>query len=814
VTEPSHNPEPHSQAANNNRVNQAIRTIKKVAPPGYILLFGIILPIVTLSMELYYRICGYSLFDPIPTLWHVFLIACVPAANLWVFIELYKQRYRKWLIPINALAMGIAFFYALLFIPITPIAFLTSWLGIGLLPLSPLLAFIACIIGHFKIKKIAKQQEVSRVARMRWGFITSLVVLVLLQLPLTLTNIGLNQAASGNASTQRNGIALLRSVADKDAMLRACYIRSGRNMDMLSFMLGFWSNHYSTEDARKIYYRVTGESFNSAPRPEPLNSNRGGWFGADWDRELGSESVGGKVKDLWLTSSMLDGSVSAGSKVAYLEWTFVLNNQSQRNREARAHIELPPNAVVSRLTLWVNGEEREAAFAGRGQTREAYSQVVSRQRDPVLVTTAGKDTVMMQMFPVPVNGEMKARIGITVPLQQTDGDKAILRLPYLKESNFLLADYAKHDVWLESNSPLAFNHAEPGEPPISQGVYRVKKSISDETLADPAMHILVETHNIYIPVVAVDTKSNEPQLIRQSVEKLQYQFNHLVLVVDASASMADIKQDVIAALNAIPLDADLQLVIAGDEVEEVTIGTYGGAQKQTLVNALQATKFEGGQDNVPALRRARELASQQPNSAILWVHGPQPVELKSAESLRHDWERDSDGPLLFDLQVVNGRNHIMEKLDGIPKIAKAYRLGAFIDDFKHWLAVLGSGKAIYSYLRQAVDSAHMPDAEEKVSTHIVRLWAYDEIMRLLSQQNHDARSKAIQLATKYQLVTPVSGAVVLENQAQYDQAGLEPVEPGSVPTIPEPETWAMLIIALVLLTAVVRRQGGLGVGRI
>jgi hypothetical protein len=108
----------------------------------------------------------------------------------------------------------------------------------------------------------------------------------------------------------------------------------------------------------------------------------------------------------------------------------------------------------------------------------------------------------------------------------------------------------------------------------------------------------------------------------------------------------------------------------------------------------------------------------------------------------------------------------------------------------------------------------MPAAEEKASAHIVRLWAYDEILRLLSQDNYDARSKAIELATKYQLVTPVSGAVVLESQAQYDQAGLEPVEPGSVPTIPEPETWAMLIIALVLLTAVARRHGRPVVSRI
>jgi len=60
------------------------------------------------------------------------------------------------------------------------------------------------------------------------------------------------------------------------------------------------------------------------------------------------------------------------------------------------------------------------------------------------------------------------------------------------------------------------------------------------------------------------------------------------------------------------------------------------------------------------------------------------------------------------------------------------------------------------------------------------------------------------MATAYQLVTPVSGAVVLETKEQYEAAGLEPVKPGSVPTIPEPETWAMIIVALLIL--VLRRR--------
>jgi hypothetical protein len=57
------------------------------------------------------------------------------------------------------------------------------------------------------------------------------------------------------------------------------------------------------------------------------------------------------------------------------------------------------------------------------------------------------------------------------------------------------------------------------------------------------------------------------------------------------------------------------------------------------------------------------------------------------------------------------------------------------------------------------------------------------------------RAAAVALATRYQLVTPVTGAVVLETAQQYDESRLTPVTPATVPTIPEPHEWALILIA-------------------
>ncbi len=63
-----------------------------------------------------------------------------------------------------------------------------------------------------------------------------------------------------------------------------------------------------------------------------------------------------------------------------------------------------------------------------------------------------------------------------------------------------------------------------------------------------------------------------------------------------------------------------------------------------------------------------------------------------------------------------------------------------------------------------------------------------------------SRAEAVALATRYRLVTPVSGAVVLETKQQYETAQLTPVDQATVPTLPEPHEWALIIIACAALT--------------
>ncbi len=196
--------------------------------------------------------------------------------------------------------------------------------------------------------------------------------------------------------------------------------------------------------------------------------------------------------DLSLASSRIDGSFDPDAALGYLEWTMVFKNTASFQQEARARLALPPGGVVSRLTLWVNGEEREAAFAERGKVQAAYDAVVRTRRDPVLVTTNGGDIVNVQCFPVQPNGEMKIRLGVTAPMQiemtnmsasKEAHSEAWMRLPYFIERNFRVDDNVTHSVWIESKQPLesSSNSLKPEHP--STNLFAVRGALSRVEMA-------------------------------------------------------------------------------------------------------------------------------------------------------------------------------------------------------------------------------------------------------------------------------------------------------------------------------------------
>ena len=761
---------------------------------GLLLFFGVLLPLGTLITEMVTHMCAEVLMDPLPDWIHVVAVAWVPLANLasWAVLRRVPFVLPRWLWLANGVAAGVALFYSILFLPFTPIAAIgVVFYGFGLLPLSPLLSMLAT----WRLRSHLKRRQTECVGHLTWGWGWAmgmpLLALCLVALPAPLTRYWVEHTGAGSEQESLSAIRRLRAFGSEEELLNLCYGRQDRfAIDLLG------RSAPKPDQARQAYYRVYGRPFNASPPPFARFSRRLGMGDEfEWDSALGGDSVAGQLRGLRLTQSRMDGRCNAEDGWAYSEWILEFKNDHERSaREARAQIQLPPGGVVTRLTLWVNGEEREAAFGKREQVRQAYQQVaVVQRRDPVLVTTSGPDRVLLQCFPVPAaGGTMKIRLGITAPMALRNPASASLAWPLILERNFGLEGDVRHSLWMECVSP-------PREVPpglLLEG-HMLHGQVSATWLFGAAVPLeFVRSHGHSI-VRARDRRSDGERWIEQSLQSSPETIPpRIAILLDGSVGMRSHLPAVIQALRRLPTGSDLKVWYASDSLVE--FHPEAKDRQRAWVDSVSFPRAEGGQDNVPGLTAALGWASAKPGSVILWIHGPQRMLPSTIDSLLQAslWGQGPASPTLFDLPTEAAANRILEKLDAanvvcIPPDSRkvASRVEAVI---QRWTA--GEGQC--RFVRGLASKTFSGSAEEvdvPASSHVVRLWAWAEVRRLLESKEP---SKALELAMRYQLVTPVSGAVVLETASQYLSNGLTPVDPGSVPTVPEPSLWAMLGIGL------------------
>jgi hypothetical protein len=704
-----------------------------------------------------------------------------------------------------AFNLGVSLIYTLLFIPVLPIGFIfVIWFGFGLLPLTPL---ATCLSGFVLWSKCSERLETSQLRnKLFWsGFLCALGALLVLEMPNLMTRVGLRWADSEEVSTSAHGIKWLRSVGSEEIILKACYERPRRVFDVSSWFTTS-RDTVTQEDARSIYYRVTGRPFNSVPPPR-LYTRQGRWdmldesFTWDFDNGLGGTSVAGRVRGLKMISSRMDSRIETSSAAAYTEWTMEFENQSSRAREARTQIQLPAGGVISRLTLWVNGEEREAAFASREQTRKAYQKIaVERRRDPVLVTTSGPDQVLVQCFPVPADGgKMKIRFGITAPLNMVDMKNGRIRLPAMIERNFNLKEELKHSVWLESRSELQGDASLYRQGSLKDGDFTLQGKLLDNELLMSKSTIQVMRPEAVTEVWS-EALEDGHVVVQRLLEQEAPPVDSTVVVIDGSVSMLPHFEEVSEALMELQSLGQVRVIVASDlpafRDEEANPVVLNLSEASSIIKETQPL---GGQNNLEALTTAWDVALEIGAENIWWIHGPQPTLLGDMAPVLQRMERSRGQIQLFSYAMAGGPNRIMEAFDGlhasmVPKyVGLKASLAAWVQAH-----TVGQTNIEFERIHQKRSAAQDLDKLTKVTRHIERLWANEKVNALRAQRK---LKEAVQLGSAQQLVTPVTGAVVLETIEQYEEMGLVPVPVETVPGIPEPSTIALLVLGVVAFFA-------------
>ena len=766
-----------------------------------LLFFAVLLPVITIVFEAYTGISADVLFDPMPTWFHVVLVALVPIGNACIWAACWRSDSgrRPWSGWLAGWVTGVCLYYSLMYILILPYALIgVLYFGLGLIPLTPCLALIATLVLCSKYRKSGGLQKW---AGYSWGVVLAVFCLLLLQLPESLNFYGLSLAGAEDQAIRDRGVRVLRWCGNRTTMLRACYgwFEHKDIFNPLDLLAIAGENRViPATAAREVFYRVTGEAFNSVP-PPTFYTRAGRWTDLDdeyvWDEGLGGDQVAGRIKGLVLLSSRMDATTEPAAGLAYCEWTMEFKNVSAVQREARAEVALPPGAVVSRVTLWIDGEEREAAFGGRVQTRAAYrEEAVIRRRDPLLVTTCGPDRVLVQCFPIqPSGGVMKIKLGITAPLMLDTMAEGRLIWPRFLERNFGIAPTLKHSLWIQ-------------QPGTNNNMIGAFDSLAETNLWNGVHATIVHRPaNIDRAWAPTDTAG---QYVLQTIRPAKVIApKRIVVVIDGSAGMKQHVGELRQALGQLPESSEVAVMVASDMSPPARVQAMlaTAEMKAQLQKDLGRGRFVGGQDNLPALESAWDLADASESGAVVWVHLAEPVLLSSEGGLGQRLERDHQGTRLYEIQLNNGPDRLVERLDSFPGVEQVSPVLAGENCLERLLGRWSGRIQTFAYARQLTNDVGGSPGACRAGKDLVRLWARDEALRLAEARQGSA---AASLAARSQLVTPLTGAVVLETKAQYDLFNLSPADPGTVPQIPEPNNFTIIALFVALLAFWRRRRRG------
>ncbi len=123
----------------------------------------------------------------------------------------------------------------------------------------------------------------------------------------------------------------------------------------------------------------------------------------------------------WLSIVHHDVEITIRDGVVTTQVDQLFRNDTHRDIEGRYVFPLPPGAVVSAFTMWVDGDALEARLLEADDARAIYEDYVRRMIDPALLEYVGRDTLSARIYPIPAGGERRIEITYTELLTAESG---------------------------------------------------------------------------------------------------------------------------------------------------------------------------------------------------------------------------------------------------------------------------------------------------------------------------------------------------------------------------------------------------------
>ncbi|MBK8395304.1 MAG: XrtN system VIT domain-containing protein [Leptospiraceae bacterium] len=351
---------------------------------------------------------------------------------LWVsftalFISIFYEKISKWILlffpPILLTGFFISFCFTLIMLPFM----LFSWiavlfLGLGILPYTPLMASIAFLVTCYRIFSELRENKYY----LQYTFSKYLTYSVLIFASLYFiwfhTEWDKGQFIIRNHFLETKLINPKRSLIDDDLPAWASLGMKLPVNHVSELYLQPESNNrdflFSAFGSDKLFDPFAFIVGNISKKADILNE----------DREHLLKLLFGythiSLNRLWNGNSLITTNVDTyiqfypNTRVSYTEMKISIYNESDLgNQEAIYTFKLPNGGVCTKLNLWIDNKEEPARLTYLSKAKETYDKIVGvERRDPSYVTWMEDNLLRVKVFPVNAKSYRTFKIGFINPL--------------------------------------------------------------------------------------------------------------------------------------------------------------------------------------------------------------------------------------------------------------------------------------------------------------------------------------------------------------------------------------------------------------
>jgi hypothetical protein len=529
-----------------------------------------------------------------------------------------------------------------------------------------------------------------------------------------------------------------------------------------------------------------------APAPLPVGPVKPPAFAPpQWQRAPGPPLTLTASDGSGLTLTRLTARAVVAEPLAFTELHLAFDNPRDRAIEGTFSITLPPRASIARFAMRTNDGWQEGEVVELQAARRAYEDFLHRRQDPALLEQGAGNQFNARVFPIPARGQKELVVSYAEEL--ASGAPYALALKGLPEVAELdvqvagdgVAEQAYRETRTTPSGDLVFDRraAAPGEA-LRNGkrvVARVKPLGSEASAAaDPVNGLLV----------LVDTSGSRALGFREQTRLVQR-----IVALEALKSPS-------TPLRVACFDQDVESIFDGPasgfgDREAYAIQARAALGASNLEQALAwAREHAGGAsgvhrvlvvtDGVPTAG-ATDGEHLHAATATLRGVGVERLDVVAVGGIRDEAALHGlvTGALARDGVVVDaglGAERIVQKLGAATRSGIAVRVEGATFSYPERLDGMQPGDEALVYaevgdapaLRISVDgAAPAPVRVGPVDAPLLeRALAQAHIARLLDREAAEGRSlplqeEIVELAVRHRIVTPYTGLLVLETDADF-----------------------------------------------